>query len=453
MSNVPIPRAAVKLSPPRRVVKCSPRTAAATRLARLVPDFAVAIVDECHHATATTYRTILEHIGAFRTNGARPFVVGVTATTDRTDGTGLDEMFESIVYERSLVDMVCEGYLADLRAKEIRLQADFARLHTRAGDFIEREAEAMLVAASAPEHIVAAYRQHAVERKAITFTPTVAFAHAVVRAFTAAGVTAAVLEAATPLDVRRATLAAFRAGTLRVIANCGIPVEGFDEPSIDCVVIARPTQSRLLYVQMAGRGARRYPGKADCLILDVVGATRHHTLITAASLLGHANLEDGLVAAIEGEEREARERAAEAEADALVLRGRLVAEERDLFHARLRQRATWIPVDARFVLSTADGYVELVETEGAWAVRHRRREAGADVLARGLSLEYAQGVGEDHVRRLGAAALIDPTAPWRSKPMSDKQQAALERCGLRAPPRLTRGEAADALTAYFARRR
>src|SRR5690606_10993475 len=89
-----------------------------------------------------------------------------------------------------------------------------------------------------------------------------------------------------PLDDRRAVLARFAAGDLDVVANCAVLTEGYDNPAVSCVVVARPTKSRALYVQMVGRGTRLHPDKADALVLDVVGASAEHNLVTAPSLFG-----------------------------------------------------------------------------------------------------------------------------------------------------------------------
>src|SRR5205814_4998368 len=126
----------------------------------------------------------------------------------------------------------------------------------------------------------------AADRKALLFTPTVALAYAMAETFCAAGVAAEALDGTTPLATRRAILRRLHTGETRVVANCAVLTEGFDEPSVDCIIVARPTQSALLYQQMLGRGTRTYPGKTDCLLLDVVGVSTQHALHTAATLFG-----------------------------------------------------------------------------------------------------------------------------------------------------------------------
>src|SRR4029434_5847473 len=155
---------------------------------------------------------------------------------------------------------------------------------TQQGDFVEAELETLLLAANAPAQVLAAFQTHAAERKALLFTPTVALAYAMAATFCAAGIAAEALDGTTPLTIRRAILQRLHTGATRVVANCAVLTEGFDEPSVDCIIIARPTQSAVLYQQMLGRGTRTYPGKTDCLMLDVVGVSTQHTLYTAATL-------------------------------------------------------------------------------------------------------------------------------------------------------------------------
>src|SRR5262249_28155076 len=138
------------------------------RLARLTADFVTVVIDEAHHATAATYSRVLAHVET-----SRPLLLGVTATAGRADGAALGDVFAEVVYEAKLLDMIRRGYLAELRAIQVKLAADFDVLHTRAGDFIESESEALLLAADAPNVVAHAYQQHAAGRKALVFTPTV----------------------------------------------------------------------------------------------------------------------------------------------------------------------------------------------------------------------------------------------------------------------------------------
>jgi ATP-dependent helicase IRC3 len=145
------------------------------RLEQMAPDFDTIIVDEAHHAPAPTYQRVMEYLGCFKSDG--PLTVGFTATPERADKVGLGEVWERIVYQKPLIDMIMSGYLSDLRAVRVSLQINLDQVHTRGGDFVESELESALLSADAPEHVVAVYQEHAVGRKALVFTPTVRVAH------------------------------------------------------------------------------------------------------------------------------------------------------------------------------------------------------------------------------------------------------------------------------------
>jgi ATP-dependent helicase IRC3 len=253
------------------------------RLEQLGTDFATVIVDEVHHAPAYTYELVLEYLSCFE--GYGPLLVGVTATPERGDRGPLGHIFEQIVYHKSILEMI-PAYLSDLRAIQVQLvKADFNTLHLRNGDFRDDEVEEMMFAANAPAEVAAAYGQYAMGRKALIFTPSVALAHAMVDAFRASGMPAVeAIDGTTPLDARRAILRRLHTGETRVVSNCFVLTEGFDEPSIDCIIMARPTRSRPTYMQMIGRGTRKFPGKEDCLILDLVGVTTRLDLMTIGRL-------------------------------------------------------------------------------------------------------------------------------------------------------------------------
>ena len=414
------------------------------RLARIGRDWRTVVVDEAHHATAESYGRILEHVGAFGEPG--PLTLGVTATPERADGTPLGEVWEEIVYRADILEMIRAGYLADLRAVRVQIAADLDAVHTRAGDLVAGELEDALREANAPEHAVAAYLEHAAGRKALVFTPTVRLAHEIAEAFQAAGVAAEALDGTTDLDERRGILERLHTGRTMVVCNCAVLTEGFDEPSIDCIVIARPTKSRPLYVQMIGRGTRTWPGKADCLVIDLVGSTTRHDLIGVADLFGLDPRDLSSGESVE-EATERRERArAEEEAH-----GRLVARNVDLF---ARRGLNWIASDpTRYVLSAGDSGLVIVSSADlrSWRVDHVTRDRERREIVADLDLGYAQGVAEDYARRLGAGALVSRTARWRSEPATAKQLAALRRWRIPARAGLTKGEASDLLAAAAGR--
>ena len=414
------------------------------RLARLVPDFHTIVIDEAHHAPAPSYRRILEYCRAWHPDG--PLVVGVTATPARGDRQSLRQVFDGIVYQKTLVEMMQAGYLVDLRAMQVLLHADFDALRTQHGDFVEAELESLLLAANAPAQVLAAFQAHAADRKALLFTPTVALAYAMAETFRTAGIPAEALDGTTPLATRRAILQRLHTGATRVVANCAVLTEGFDEPSVDCIIVARPTQSLSLYQQMLGRGTRTYPGKTDCLLLDVVGVSTRHTLHTAATLFdcAAAQLAQQSVLAI------LDPRARYAAGEDTPITGTLRSTPVDLFARRaLRwvqtRQGAWV-----LALGAQHGTLRLrPDGPDTWQVIQVRRDADPLLLGDTLPLGYAQGLAEDYARHLGVVRLVAAEAPWRQHPATEKQTALLHKLGVATHQGLTKGAAADLLAAVL----
>ena len=419
----------------------------ANRLSRYRPGhFDTIIVDEAHHATARTYRTILGHLGALDAS-TNVLTVGVTATPDRGDGVGLGHVFERIVYERGLPEMIAEGYLVPLRGIRVAIDADFGTLRVRAGEVSESDAARLLLAADAPGLVAAAYRRHAAGQRAIVFTPTVQVAEACAAALVAAGVRAESLDGTTPPDERRAILARLRSGATSVVANCGVLTEGFDEPRVSCVIVARPTRSRGLYAQMVGRAARLYPGKTHATILDVVGSTREHQLLTLADLTGkQIKDKDGKATASGATQGEDFQLAVPL--DPATVGGQAV----DLFSGH---EFRWLELGESFVLPVANGWVLLEPQPGDpdrwWVIAQRGAYETPDLVEHSLDLGYAQGVAEDLVRRLGSGDLARGDAGWRQRAAKPGQLLALGKWGVRPDKALTAGAASDLLTATIAR--
>lgn len=408
--------------------------------------FTTVVIDEAHHAAARTYREVVAQLGGFAVE-CGPLVVGVTATPERGDRVGLDAVFQEIVYSRDLLDMIRAGYLCDLRAVRVHVELDLDRLKVRAGDFGDEELSKALIESEAPEHALAAYRDHAVGRKTLVFTPTVELAQLMAEAFDGAGIPARWVSGEMRQEERRDALAAFHAGDVRVLANCMILTEGFDEPTIECLIMARPTKSRPLYMQMVGRGTRRAPGKTDCVVIDLLGNSRRHQLVSVASLAGLPP------EALEGK-TVTRALADEAPGNdtTLVSGGRVVGEEVDLF---AESDLNWSSGDGFHVLSGgAHGQVVIRQNDetDTWSVTVLPKVGAPQSLAEGLDSGYAQGMAEDWVREVRAEGLVDRAAEWRSRPATRRQLDTLARRGIRVRPEMSAGEASDLLSVSTARR-
>jgi len=262
-----------------------------TRLQRLAQTFGLVVVDECHHALPdNSYGRILTHVGAHQEDG--PLTVGYTATPYRPNNDPIitagdtPGCFDEVVYSLPLMGLIAQGYLSPIVAKGLFLDLDLDKVRTRHGDYVETDLAEALMAADAPGHLVRGYKEVAPDRRALIFCPTVGMAYAVAHAFTTAGLHAATVVGETPPNVRQGIYRQVRAGNLNALVTCAVLTEGFDEPSIDCVMLSRPTKSKVLFYQCIGRGLRLWPTKEDCLLIDATGATKRHGLLSLAAELG-----------------------------------------------------------------------------------------------------------------------------------------------------------------------
>ena len=243
----------------------------------------ICIVDEAHHATASTYRTILE-TGGFLADNPNKLLVGVTATPNRADGTPLADIFEEIVYHYSLRQAITDGWLCDLTAIRVDTRASLDWVRTTAGDFNLKDLAEAVNTSQRNKIITQAWRENAVNRQTIVFCVDIQHSVDMAAMFQAIGVKA---EAVWGDDPQRAEkLSRHNAGETQVLANCAVLTEGYDSPIVACVVLARPTKSSLLYQQMIGRGTRLFDNKPNCLIMDCFDQTGRHSLSSLPSLLG-----------------------------------------------------------------------------------------------------------------------------------------------------------------------
>lgn len=245
------------------------------RLHQFSPDhFDVIIIDEAHHALADGYRVILDYFTSAK-------ILGVTATPDRGDMKDLGAVFESLAYEYTLARAVQEGYLAPIKAVTIPLKLDISGVGVQQGDYKPGE----LGSALAPylEQIAEVIARECANRKTVIFLPLIATAQKMRDILCRHGMRAAEVNGQSP--DRAEILADFDTDKYNVLCNAMLLTEGWDCPSVDCIVVLRPTKQRGLYCQMVGRGTRLHPGKDHLLLLDFLWHTERHQLCRLAHLV------------------------------------------------------------------------------------------------------------------------------------------------------------------------
>jgi superfamily II DNA or RNA helicase len=285
-ATVAVERGALRAPASAKVLVCSLRSLHEERLARVMRDrdFGLVVYDECHHAAAEDNLRVLRQLGIFEP-GFTGTLLGFTATTARGDGQGLDSVFEQIVYSRTLPELIEDGYLSTLRGFRISTSADLRSLAGSGLDFDEEELSLAIDIEERNALVARSIQELARDRRTIAFCVTVQHAQHLAHALNALGVPTGIVHGTMPSEKRAKTLADFRAGQLQALTNVGVLTEGFDDPGVSCIAMARPTRSEGLYAQCVGRGTRIFPGKRDCLILDFVDLTSL-SLCTLPSLFG-----------------------------------------------------------------------------------------------------------------------------------------------------------------------
>lgn len=399
-----------------RVVVGSVQTLQRTaRLERFPQDyFGTIIIDEAHHAITDGYRRILDYFDHAK-------VLGVTATPDRGDMRNLGEVFDSLAFEYKLTDAIKEGYLCKIMAQTIPLKLDITDVGFTSGDY----SLGQLGTALDPylEQIAAEMAQRCRDRKTVVFLPLIKTSQKFRDLLNAHGFRAAEVNGQS--DDRKQVLTDFEADKYNVLCNSMLLTEGWDCPSVDCVVVLRPTKVRSLYSQMVGRGTRLSPGKTDLLLLDFLWMTDKHELCRPADLV----CEDRTVArqmtenlAQTGCPEDIEEAAAQASEDVVAQREEALAKQ---LEEQRRKKAKLVnPLQYEMSIQAEDlaGYVPAF----GW-------EAGPPSAEQSAALEK-MGILPDAVESAGKASLLlDRLNKRRAEGLTTpKQIRVLERYGFQS---------------------
>lgn len=334
--------------------------------------FDTIIIDEAHHCISNSYQNVLQYFESAN-------VLGVTATPDRGDMKDLGTYFENIAYEYTLPKAIKAGYLSPIKALTIPLKLDLSAVGQQAGDFSTRD----LGNALDPylESIADEMVKNASDRKTVVFLPLVATSQRFTEILNEKGFRAAEVNGES--KDRAKILEDFDKGKYNVLCNSMLLTEGWDCPSVDCVVVLRPTKVRSLYSQMVGRGTRLFPGKTELLLLDFLWHTDRHELCHPAHL---------------------------------------IASSDDLANAMTKQiEAAGIPLD-----------LEVVEASAAEDVIAQREEALAKQLAEMKKrkrrlvdpLQFEMSIQAEDL------SSYVPNFGWEMEPPSDQQVKKLEKLGI-----------------------
>lgn len=333
--------------------------------------FKTIVVDEAHHCLSESYKRVLDYFDAN--------VLGVTATPDRGDKRSLGQFFETEAYEYSMRSAIKDGYLCSIKAQMIPLELDIQSVKISNGDYQVGEVGEALEPYL--EQIAMEMQKYCKGRKTVVFLPLISTSQKFRKMLEDVGFRAAEVNG-TSKD-RDEVLGDFEDGKYDVLCNSMLLTEGWDCPSVDCIVVLRPTKVRALYQQMVGRGMRLFPGKDHLLLLDFLWMTAKHDLCKPSSLICKsaevaAQMDENLKG--DDEPHDILEAEEQAEKDVIAERERSLA--RQLEEQRRMKR-------------------KLVDP-----------------------LQYSMSIGAEDL------ADYEPTFAWEMEPPSEKQLQALEKWGI-----------------------
>ena len=393
------------------------------------------ICDEAHHATSNSYKKVFDACG-FMSGQADKLLLGVTATAYRGDSTGLGEVFQEIVFERTISTMMKSGYLCDVRCLEVNTGEDISCVHLRTGDFAVNELASVIDIPERNALVADTYLEHGEGRRGVVFGVKVEHALHLAEAFRERGVACEAVYGDMPEEQRRDVLQRYADHELQILTNVGVLTEGWDVPDTDIIMMARPTKSRGLYVQCVGRGLRIAPNKKDCLLIDFVDLAKRHDLCGVGTLAGKEKLHlDKDLTLLETLEREEKYRENQFRAPTY--------EHIDVFG---RSRYAWVSRGEHYVLNLVNSQALFCrQVEGGYEPVFVSGQGAEKLSDDVLPLDYCMGVCEDYVRALDTNGYTMKNAVWRSDMATDKQIKTMISMGIPYREGMTKGEASELL--------
>lgn len=388
--------------------------------------FEILLIDEAHHAHSPSYQKIIKELGFDVPPFCNPYnkklMVGVTATPMRSDDKELGDIFEKITYNLSIGTMIRSGYLSPVVGRRILTRTSIQEVNTRAGDFAIGELSEAINTPERNKFIAETYKKYAANRKGIAFCSDVQHCKDLAEAFRIAQIPAkAIYGDMNPFE-RKLALEELKKGQIQIATSCGVLTEGFDEPTISCVAMARPTKFKGLYIQCVGRGLRLHPSKSNCLVLDF--ADEGHNLETTASLRKTIPEAQYLGDGMESEEKEKQSHS--------IYIKRVCDEEFDILGTA---RFIWLPIgDKEWSLTDDDGNEIVLHPKetGYTATVYWKSGTENTLVNSPLPIEYCSGTCEDFARAHFKLNFASTESPWltSNQPPTDGQIEYLQKKGV-----------------------
>ena len=417
------------------------------------------VIDEAHHAAAPSYRRIIDYFNP-------DFILGVTATPQRSDSTRLVDVFEEIVYYKSIQDLIEDGWLCPLVGYRVKTNTDLSEVEIVNGDYAQAKLEDAVDNPERNASIVAAYLNLAMDEKALVFASGVRHAENLALSFRQASVDAEVIVGTTPQEERNSILARFAAGTLKVVVNVGVLTEGFDEPSVQAIILAKPTRSTLLYTQIVGRGTRLHESKESCKIIDIADTTKGRKPIGLPTLLGLPPEFDLQGQSLTDVAKKFEELENYCPGEAVRV---LNPDDIELAYTRINlfmppppnefiqqySKLVWAEIGEdhyRLGLNNDESMSIRCDTLGRWNVvltNNHTKETKLLGVTETMREAFARTDKWVQNNRPTSMSLLDASATWRADAPTDKQQKLLKRIGIPLTSDLTKGMASQIISSYY----
>lgn len=417
------------------------------------------VVDEAHHAAAPTYKKIIDY---FNTD----FLLGVTATPQRGDSTRLIDVFQEIVYYKTIQDLIKQGWLARLVGYRITTNVDLTNVEVNDGDFIQSQLEDAVNNSYRNKLVVDAYLELCTAKKTLVFAAGVDHARQLLKQFKNNGVSCDLIIGDTPHEERSTILQNFKNGSLSVLVNVGVLTEGFDEPSVQAIILARPTKSNLLYTQIVGRGTRPYKGKDNCVVIDICDVTKGKKPLGLPTLLGlppDFNLQGKDLLEV-AEEYQKLQEVSPPRANRCFNPDDIVVnfKEVDLFMpippsqtVMQYSRLIWSELSEnvyRLAVNNEETLTISQDALGRWTVLyHTIKNNYFQNLGNVSDVRQAFAASDAWVQqhRPSSLSLLDSAAAWRSDAPTPSQIRALKRIGISPTPEMTKGFVSQILSKHY----
>ncbi|QIX01345.1 hypothetical protein AMS68_006862 [Peltaster fructicola] len=434
--------------------------------------FKLIIVDEAHHITAPSYTSITSWFGLDGKMGeASPghvALVGVSATFSRADGISLGSAIDHIVYHKDYLEMIDDDYLSGLIITTVQTGVDLSQVKLSKGDFTTGSLSKAVNTEASNALTVRSWLSKAEGRHStLVFCVDIAHVQYMTAEFRKHGIDARMITGDTKTDLRSETLLAFKNAEFPVLVNCGIFTEGTDIPNIDCILLARPTKSRNLLIQMIGRGLRKHASKTNCHIIDMVGALQNG-IVTAPTLFGLDPYEV-LEGADKKQMEEVKEKQVREQTSTLPPTNVSFTDYDNVLdfiqdtagERRIRALSSfaWVEADSnRYYLGNHNGdYLTIQHIDSKFRVLITRKLIGSKapymtprLVAEATTRESAIAAADTYASNNFAHSYIMRWASWRRAPASDGQLKFLNKFRPEdeqlKPESVSKGEASDWIT-------